>query len=154
MKIWTLVTERSWPEVHSIENICAAIKRLLERFGPVEDEERIEHIVRRMLSPQASSDLIFAAEDGAIVGMLTIHFPLDFDRFTIINNLVVTEEYERSGVAAQLLGHAEVMSRERNYKLISAAIDREAPLRTHRLYERAGFDRDASDGYHKYLNPL
>jgi GNAT superfamily N-acetyltransferase len=137
----------------TVQAVRGAVKELMDRFdGPKLSEEEISETLDRIARSKGSSDLILARDDkDRIVGMLTIHFLPDLDRFSFINNLMVAKEYESNGVAKELLRRAEDMSRERGMKLISVDIDRDAPLSAIRLYGCAGYVRNESFGHHKYL---
>ncbi|MGF7050621.1 ribosomal protein S18 acetylase RimI-like enzyme [Paenibacillus sp. DS2015] len=118
-------------------NVEQALKFLFERF---EHRESIIFVVRDV-------------SENNIVGFTQLYpvfSSVSMERSLILNDLYVTQEYRKQGVAQLLLDEAKKYAKQIKAKglALSTAIDNQ---QAQRLYERNGYTKD-QQYYHYYLS--
>lgn len=91
---------------------------------------------------ESDKGAIFLAEDkGAFIGIITVYLIPQIRKGCYVaegEEMYVIEEYQGSGVAAQLMQHAETWAKEKGISAMRLESSNELQ-RAHRFYEKVGF---------------
>ncbi len=92
-----------------------------------------------------NEDRIYVAEDGDVVGFLSVEVHHEEEDFIYLDDFSVAEAYRNKGIGTKLLMTAEEYARTINISPVFLHVEKSngAALR---LYERSGYSIDRDDG--------
>lgn len=96
-----------------------------------------------------SESQIFVAEDGEVVGFLSVEVHNEPERYIYLDDFSVTETYRNKGIGSELIHTAESCAREKGIPAVLLHVEKTNHSAL-RLYDRCGFSIYRDDG-HRYL---
>ena len=92
---------------------------------------------------------IFVAEDGTVVGFISVEVYHENEDYVYLNDFTVTEEYRNKGIGAALLKTAESYAREINTLNLCLHVEK-TNQSAMQFYENSGYAIYRDDG-HRFL---
>ncbi len=94
---------------------------------------------------------IFVAEDGIVVGFLSVEVYHENEDYIYLDDFVVTAEYRNKGIGSALLKTAEAYAREINVLKLCLHVEK-TNLSAMHFYENSGYAIYRDDGHRFLMN--